>query len=113
MRTIKALAVFVLFLALATTATADVRLPSIIGSNMVLQQKTKAPIWGWADPGEKVTVKADWQWFPTSTKADRDGKWMVKISTPKASGPYTIEIKASNTIKLENVRTQKVSGNSR
>ena len=85
------------------TANAEVKLPSIIGSNMVLQQKTSAPLWGWAEPGEQVTVKGDWMWFAASTKADKDGKWMVKISTPEASGPHTIEIKASNTIKLENV----------
>ena len=97
-----------IILILASTTTlqgvkAEVKLPSIIGSNMVLQQKTSAPLWGWAQPGEKVTVKGDWMWFPASTKADKEGKWMVKISTPKASGPHTIEIKASNTIKLENV----------
>ena len=85
------------------TANAEVKLPSIIGSNMVLQQKTSAPLWGWAQPGEKVTVKGDWMWLAASTKADKDGKWMVKISTPKASGPHTIEIKAANTITLENV----------
>ncbi|MHC4123521.1 MAG: sialate O-acetylesterase [Planctomycetota bacterium] len=82
---------------------ADVRLPSIIGSDMVLQQKMKVPVWGRANPGEKVQVKADWQWFGASTKADKDGEWMVKIKTPKAGGPHKIVIKGNNTIELENV----------
>ena len=82
---------------------ADVKLPAIIGDNMLLQQKTKAPIWGWAEPGEKVSVKGSWQWFGASTKADSDGKWSVKLSTPKASKGHTIAIKANNTITLEDV----------
>ena len=32
----------------------DVRLPSIFSDNLVLQQMSGNPIWGWADPGEKV-----------------------------------------------------------
>jgi sialate O-acetylesterase len=40
----------------ATSARADVKLPSIFGDHMVLQQKTDAPVWGWADADEEVTV---------------------------------------------------------
>jgi sialate O-acetylesterase len=70
---------------------------------MVLQQKMKVAVWGWAEPGEKVKVKAGWQWFASSTKADDEGKWMIKVKTPGAGGPYEITIKAENTIVLENV----------
>lgn len=87
---------------------ANVKLPAIITDNMVLQQKTKAPLWGTADPGEKVSVKASWQWFATSTKAGDDGKWQVSIKTPKASGPHTITITADNTITLNNVMAGEV-----
>ena len=41
-------------------STAEVRLPSIIGENMVLQQKSHVAIWGWAQPGEAVAVKGSW-----------------------------------------------------
>ncbi len=80
-------------LLLASLALADVNLPSIINSNMVLQQRTKVPIWGWAQPGEKIYVKGSWQRLGTSTKADKNGEWIVKIKTPKAGGPYTLTIK--------------------
>jgi sialate O-acetylesterase len=100
--------VFLAVIPAVQSVNAEVKLPSIIGENMVLQQKSSVPIWGWAEPGEKVTVKGDWMWLAASTKADKDGKWTVNISTPKASGPHTIEIKASNTIKLENVMTGEV-----
>ena len=39
---------------------ADVKLPAIFGNEMVIQRETKAPVWGWADPGEKVTVTGSW-----------------------------------------------------
>ncbi|MCK4998539.1 MAG: hypothetical protein KAS23_03355, partial [Anaerohalosphaera sp.] len=92
----------------ASTLIADVTLPSIIADNMVLQQKTTAPLWGFASPDEKVTVTTSWQKRPTSTTADKDGNWKVRIKTPKASGPHTITIKASNTITLNNVMTGEV-----
>jgi sialate O-acetylesterase len=39
-----------------STMYAGVRLPAIVGDHMMLQQQIGAPIWGWADPGETVTV---------------------------------------------------------
>ncbi|SVC21850.1 uncharacterized protein METZ01_LOCUS274704, partial [marine metagenome] len=35
---------------------AEVKLPSVFGDHMVLQQGQRLPIWGWAEPGESVTV---------------------------------------------------------
>lgn len=87
----------------STVGFADVRLPAIISDNMVLQQKTEVPIWGWADAGEKVKVKGSWQWVGKSTVANEQGKWQVKIKTPKASGPLELTIKGENTIVLKNV----------
>ncbi len=91
-----------LILAISAAAIADVKLPAVIGDNMVLQQKTKAAIWGWADPGEKVSIKADWQKDVTA-ETDKDGKWMVKLQTPSAGGPYSVQIKGKNEIVLKNV----------
>ena len=81
----------------------DVKLPSIINENMVLQQKESIPIWGWADSGEAVSVKASWQKDAVTTKAGDDGKWKVNVKTPTAGGPYTVTIKGNNTISLGNV----------
>ena len=44
-------------LILKTQLQSEVKLPAIIGDNMVLQAKKPLPIWGWANPGEEVTVK--------------------------------------------------------
>ena len=101
-RTITAIILLTLTIFTAQTI-ADVKLPAIIGDNMVLQQNKSVPLWGTADPGEKVSVKGSWQWFAASTKAGTDGKWQVRIKTPKASGPLTITITGNNTITLNNV----------
>ena len=65
-------------------ARADVTLPKVIGSHMVLQRDRPLPIWGWADPGEEVTVKLD---DATATaKADDQGNWKVVLPAVKADG---------------------------
>lgn len=99
-RTRLLLAVCLLLVMAVMPSLADVKLPAIIGDNMVLQQNINAPIWGWANPGEAITVEAPWLKSPISTKADQDGKWMVKLKTPKTGGPYTITVKGYNEITL-------------
>lgn len=86
-----------------STLFADVKLPAIFGDHMVLQQKKTVAVWGWAEPGEKIKVKGDWQWFAASTKAGKDGKWKVKIRTPKAGGPHTLTITGNNEIILNDI----------
>jgi sialate O-acetylesterase len=70
---------------------------------MVLQQQTDAPIWGWAEPGEKISVKGSWDAPAAKTVAGTDGKWVLKLKTPKAGGPFTLTVKGTNDITLKNV----------
>lgn len=84
-------------------ASAQLQLPDIISDSMVLQQNTNAPIWGWASAGEKVEVSGSWSNKPMKTLADKDGKWMVKLATPKAGGPYDVTIKANETKTLHGI----------
>lgn len=72
---------------------AEVRLPRIISSGMVLQRADTARIWGWADAGEAVTVKFAKKTYKTT--ADADGRWMVRIPTTQrklVGGPYEMQI---------------------
>lgn len=94
---------WVLVLALAAGACANVKLPSVIGDNMVLQQGMDVPLWGWEQPGQKVTVKGSWGGETRQTTADADGKWMVKIKPPAAGGPYEIAVTGQDTVNLKNV----------
>ena len=82
-------------------ASADVTLPHIIDSNMVLQRDKPLPIWGWAEPGEQVRVKIAQN--KVSIRADAQGKWMVKLPAMKAGGPYRMTVSGRNTIYLTNI----------
>ncbi len=81
----------------------QIKLPAVIGSHMVLQQKSDAPLWGWAKAGENVTVTGSWDGKPVVTTAGSDGKWMVKLKTPAAGGPYTVSLNGKNKIVLEDI----------
>jgi sialate O-acetylesterase len=89
-------------LASAAAASADIKLPAIIGDNMVLQQKQSNPIWGWDKPGTKVTVT-----FGAQTKtaeAGAQGKWTVKLDPlPASAKPATMKIKGTSTKELKNI----------
>jgi sialate O-acetylesterase len=67
----------------------NLKLPSLIGDNMLLQQKTAAKIWGKANPGHKINVSASWN-SNGQAIAGKDGRWSVNLTTPEAGGPYTI-----------------------
>ena len=90
-----------LIASLTQTALADVKLPAIISDHMVLQQKEDCAIWGWADPGEAITVTIGDK--SKSTKAGKDGRWMVKLPELKTGGPLTLVVKGKNTITINDV----------
>ncbi|MDP7051575.1 MAG: sialate O-acetylesterase, partial [Verrucomicrobiota bacterium] len=91
-----------LFLLIGFTLKAEVKLPSIFGNHMVLQRDHANPIWGWAAPGEKVTVSIAGQSHVTST--GKDGEWRVKLRPLKVNAKgQTLTIKGSNTITLADV----------
>jgi len=74
----------VLVVLLAATAPAEVKLPKVIDSHMVLQRDVPLPVWGWADPGETVTVTLDGD--KATAKAGGDGAWKVTLKPVKADG---------------------------
>jgi len=91
-------------LALAATlssACAEVTLPNIFGSHMVLQQGQKNKVWGKANPGEAVTVAVGEQSHQAT--ADGAGAWQVMLDPLPPGGPLTVTVKGTNTIALEDV----------
>ncbi|HEV7402705.1 MAG TPA: hypothetical protein VGO11_07270 [Chthoniobacteraceae bacterium] len=93
--------------ACAWPARADVKLPAIFSEHMVLQRDVAAPVWGWADPGEEVTVEAAGAGLSVgeakSTKTGADGKWMVRLGALKAGDSLTLTIKGRNTLTIRDV----------
>jgi sialate O-acetylesterase len=85
-----------------TVAAAAVKLPSVIGDNMVLQRGQAVPIWGWAEKGEEVTVGIAGQ--TVSAKADDQGRWKVCLAKLETGGPLEMTIKApSGNVTLKNI----------
>jgi sialate O-acetylesterase len=94
----------ILLLAVLVPASADVKLPAIVSSNMVLQRNTSVVLWGWADPEERVTVEASWLNEPLNTTADQEGNWKIEVSTNDSRDKHTISIKGEGSeLVLENV----------
>lgn len=71
---------------------AQIELPSFISDNMVLQQEFNAPIWGWAKPETEITIIPSWDKKYYNAITDSNGDWFLKIKTPKAGGPYFLQI---------------------
>lgn len=81
---------------------AEVKLPTVIASHMVLQRDKPLPIWGWADPGEEVTVEFAGQ--SVSAKADDKGNWKLALSPVKADGKaHKMTVKGKNTLEFDDI----------
>ena len=87
-----------LLMTAAVATQAEVKLPPVISSHMVLQREMAVPIWGTASPGEKVIVKFRGQ--QKEATADAEGKWLVKLDPLKAGGPDTLTV---NGVTLDDV----------
>ena len=79
---------FIIALVVAMAAQAKVQLPQLFQSGMVLQRGKAIPVWGKADPQEKVIICWNKQQF--ATVADGEGRWRIDLPKMKAGGPYTM-----------------------
>jgi sialate O-acetylesterase len=86
---------------IAPVTRADVTLPRIFADHMVLQQQTPAKVWGWARPGEKISVQIQRQ--KKSATADAKGNWTVTLDPLTAGGPFVFTVKGNNTIMFTDV----------
>ena len=87
---------------LTGVASADVKLPTVIDSHMVVQRDAPIVFWGSADAGEKVTVTMGGS--SEEATAGDDSQWSVSLPARKADGKsHTITVAGQNTITLEDV----------
>jgi sialate O-acetylesterase len=75
-------------------ASAEVKLPNILSSHAVLQRDQPIRIWGWAQPGEFVTVRFHGQ--TRSVSVDHLGKWSLYLVPEQAGGPYVLSVQGSS-----------------
>lgn len=95
------------FLLLALTCSvalrAEIKLPSIFGDNMVLQQNANAAFWGKAEPNTQITISTTWSKVKVDVFSDENGEWKAHVKTPEAGGPYEISITDGKKLTLKNV----------
>jgi sialate O-acetylesterase len=103
-------AALILFLSTSffSSSFAQLRLPAVLSSGMVLQQKDSATFWGWSGPGSTVSVTTGWNNATDSVVTTNGATWKLKVATPAAGGPFDITIKSSETIKLTDVMVGEV-----
>lgn len=97
----KAILVLCSLLVLASPAWAELKMPRLFSDGMVLQRNAAIPVWGWAEPGQQVTVclqavegKAKKKPSFHSTMADANGKWQLQLPAMRPTGPLSLQIKS-------------------
>ncbi len=97
-------AVFAALCVLSSHASAIVRLPAVISDHMVLQRAERVPVWGWAEPGEQVSVQMGDQL--RRTRAGQDGRWQVELDLrahPAKPASVAVRGENSNIVVVEDV----------
>jgi sialate O-acetylesterase len=96
------LTLLIAYAAVSASLRADVSLASIFSNGMVLQCDMAVPVWGWAEPGEVVTVAFGDQ--KKATMADEKGRWQVKLDALKASDKgRSLSVTGANAVELKDV----------
>ena len=94
--------VLIVLLVGAGLSSADVRLSGVFTDHAVLQRGRPIPIWGWATPGESVSVAFAGQVKSTTTGAD--GKWMVRLDAlPASQESRPLIVRGRNTREVKDV----------
>jgi sialate O-acetylesterase len=96
MRKILYLLIFLIFYGCQNKSVERLQLPSLISSGMVLQQNTKVSIFGTTIPFAKVKITSSWG-KRKIIRADKNGKWLTKLKTSKAGGPYELSFQTKDT----------------
>lgn len=82
-------------------ARADVRLPRVLADHMVLQRDAPLRIWGWADPGEHVTI--EFHDAKITADADRNGRWSAVLGPFMAGGPFEMTVSGKNRLAIQDI----------
>lgn len=101
MKTRRHVAALILSICFVLTAGAEIKLGPMFSDHMVLQRDMAAPVFGTADPGQKITVSFQQQ--KHETVADGEGRWRVALESMKAGGPGTLTVTGKDTVTIRDV----------
>jgi sialate O-acetylesterase len=90
-------------IAISASAFAKVKPASIFTDHMVLQQQSNVALWGWAKPSSTVKITTSWDKKTYTTSGDAKGKFKIKVTTPKAGGPFEISFNDGELLVLKDV----------
>ena len=86
---------FLLVATMSSNVLADITLPKLFSDHMVLQRNSDVPVWGTANPGEKLKVAfGD---LESMVVANAEGKWATKVRTGDAGGPFELNISSEDS----------------
>lgn len=92
-----------IFVAIPEILNAEVKLATIFGDNMVLQQQSVVTLFGTGIPNKQISCTPSWSNKKTTTIVNAYGKWKIDIATPKAGGPYDIKFNDGTPLIITNV----------
>ncbi len=98
---LRCLMIVMFFIGITNTAGANVTLPAIFADNMVLQRNIPISVWGHAAANEKIEIRFNKQ--VKSARADKYGRWTIKLDMEIAGGPFDLIIRGQNTIQFKNI----------
>lgn len=90
-----------LFFLIPIFSFGQIRLPKLVSDGMVLQRDCRVKIWGWASPGEKVSVhfiNSDY-----NTTARDNGEWDILLPELKAGGPFEMTVSGTTSITIKDI----------
>ena len=90
-----------LCIALSADLRADVRVSALFGDHMVVQRDRPIHVWGWAAPGETVSVA--FRGEAAVATASPEGRWSIYLEPAEAGGPYDLAIDGENSIRLTDI----------
>ena len=95
------LSIFIYLFLWFSATFGQVKLPKLISDGMVLQRNANVKIWGWAAKDEKISISFHDSVY--TTVANEKGDWEIHLKNLNAGGPYTMNIKASNSIEIKDI----------
>src|SRR5262245_61509910 len=88
-------------LALPLESRGAVKLPALFTDHAVLQRDIKVPVWGWAEPGEKVKVSIANQ--VKTAETDATGRWQVTLDPLAVGEPLKMIVEGKNRLEISDI----------
>jgi sialate O-acetylesterase len=83
-------------------ALADIKLPALFSHNAVFQRDRPVPVWGWAEPGEKIKLTIPNQ--EHTAEADANGRWQIILRPMAAGGSFSMIVEGKNRVQVNNIQ---------